>query len=281
MGLSVEWISIAEIPRWQPVCFCRYKITIPGSATNQQNTKMKRTLALILPAFAVFAHSAQAASLLIDFNRNGAGAVTQTGWQSYSQPTGNTSQIYSGFTDLSTTGNLTISVTGIAFERFYNNSGTTPDSTNVIGSTGAVLTDMYRDLIFRNNTSDEVEITVTGLKAGTYTFTTHHLYNSGDPSQFNLNVQDADSSAFSQVVGSYTMGTASTVSTVPFNPTVISFDVVSNGTDPITLQMVGTTLSSTGTTGGWFGINGLEIVPEPSSLTLLGLGCLLFLRRRR
>ncbi len=118
-----------------------------------------------------------------------------------------------------------------------------------------------------------------GLKAGTYTITTHHLNATNTPSRFDLDVQDADSPAFSQsAAADIPMGLGSATS---FNPTVITFEVVSNGTDPIILRMTDTFIGSGGNTGGWWGINGMEIIPEPSTALLGALGMLALLRRRR
>jgi hypothetical protein len=93
-------------------------------------------------------------------------------------------------------------------------------------------------------------------------------------------VQDADSPAFGQLVGNFPMGLGNTST---FDPTVITFEVESNGSDDIIVQMDATVIGTGGNTGGWYGYNGMEIdvIPEPSSLALLGLGGLALLRRRR
>lgn len=230
---------------------------------------MKRTLALILPAMAVFSGSAHAATLQIDFSTV---AGSQAGWETLGG-TGSPSGSFSGYTGLSA-GNITVSLANIGFDRQYNNS-----ASNTIDFPGTDLDEMYSDLLFRNNTSATVDVTIAGLLAGTYQITTHHLIASPNPSKFDLRVQDADNAAFGQFVGNFTTGTGDASS---FNPTVITFDVVSNGTDDIILQMTSTAASTGGNTGGWFGYNGMEIaVPEPSSALLGGLGMLALLRRRR
>jgi len=44
--------------------------------------------------------------------------------------------------------------------------------------------------------------------------------------------------------------------------------------------MTQVTASSGGNTGGWYGFNGMEIIPEPSALLHSGFGVLALLRRR-
>jgi len=189
-------------------------------------------------------------------------------------PPGTKTGTYSGYTDLAAD-DITVTLSGLEFNRRYDNGGVNDDFP------GTTLDAMYGDLLFRNDDSQTVDVTISGLLAGTYEFTTYHLIQDVSPTaqtQFDFLVQDADSPAFGQNVGNFEMGEGGTSS---FLPTVITFNVESNGTDDVILRMDATTIAGGGNTGGWFGMNGLEIVPEPSSLSLLGLGGLLLLRRRR
>ncbi|MFK7910125.1 MAG: PEP-CTERM sorting domain-containing protein [Akkermansiaceae bacterium] len=234
---------------------------------------MKTTHTLIIASLYCLT-AAQGAALQIDFS---ADAGTQAGWEGLGGTADATtaSGIFSGYTDLAA-GNITVSLSGLEFNRLSDNGGAT-----VTDFPGTTLDAMYNDMLFRNDDSQTVNVNISGLLAGTYQITTHHLLSSPNPGDFDLNVQDADSASFGQFVGNFAQGTGNASS---FNPNVITFEVVSNGTDDIILQMVQGTPTAGGGTGGWFGYNGMEIdvVPEPSSTALLGLGGLaLILRRRR
>lgn len=241
--------------------------------------KINSKFALIFPVMAVFSGSAYGATVFqLDFD-NGSSAVsdrTQAGWQAFSDSTdqNNKTEVYAGFTDLSA-GNISITTTGVQFTRNTNNGNLL---TNLPGTDQDRL---YNDLILRN-AAGAIDISVSGLRAGTYVFTTHHLVQGGStssPNDFNLLVQDANSPVFGQNVGNYLMGKGQSDF---FEPTALVFEVVSNGTDPVIVR-VDIPAPLGGGQGAWVGINGLEIapIPEPSSLGLLGLGSLLLLARRR
>lgn len=242
---------------------------------------MKSTLALILPAFAVFPGSAYGATLFqLDFDNSSSavGDRTQSGWQAFNEvaETNNNTQNYSGFTGLAT-GNISITTSGVQFTRNTSNNG------NLTNFPGTDQDRLYNDLILRN-AAGAIDITVAGLKAGTYTFTTHHLVQGGasaTPNDFNLLVQDADSPAFGQNLGNFLMGKGDATF---FAPTAVVFSVTSNGTDPVIVRMDIPTPDGGGQ-GAWVGINGLEVelfvIPEPSTALLSAIGCLALLRRRR
>ncbi len=230
---------------------------------------------ILLSALSVFSGTAMAATVLqIDFS---ADAGTQSGWEGLGGTADGTSQsgTFAGYTDLSA-GDVTVSLTGLEFNRGYDNG--TGAGTDFPGT---LLDALYSDLLFRNDNGSAINVTISGLKAGTFQVTTHHLIRTPGPGTFILDVQDADSPSFGQSVGTFTQGTG--VSAVSFDPNVITFDVVSNGTDNVVVRMTQGTPSSGGNTGGWFGYNGMEIapVPEPSIALLGALGLLALLRRRR
>jgi len=221
-------------------------------------------------AMSFLASSLQAAPLQVDFSTVATG---QTGWETING-TGSPSGTFSGYTDLAAD-DITVSLSNIAFNRRYDNGGVNDDFP------GTDLDAMYGDLLFRNNANATVDVTISGLLAGTFQITTHHLVGPTTPTQFDLNVTDATGT---NTLGNFAMGLGSTST---FNPTVLTFEVESNGTDPIVLQMDATAIGTGGNNGGWFGFNGLEVaavVPEPGAFALLALGGLaglLVVRRLR
>lgn len=171
---------------------------------------------------AAIALGSQAAPLLVDMSTGASPA--QTGWETISG-TGSPSGTFSGYTELAS-GDITVSLANISFDRLYKNGFTGPAD----DFPGTDLDSMYSDLLFRNNSSATVDVTISGLQAGTYTLTTHHLIATSNPGTFDIDVTDATGTV---TLGPFDQGTGSTTT---FDPTVVSFDVVSNGTDAIVLN---------------------------------------------
>jgi hypothetical protein len=234
---------------------------------------IKQILAALATS-AVIATGADAAPLQIDFSTVAGG---QSGWETING-TGSPSGTFSGYSSLGA-GNITVSLSNIEFNRLYKNGTSGPFD----DFPGTDLDAMYGDLLFRNDNGATVDVTISGLQAGTFQITTHHLIATPNPGDFDLFVQDADNPGFGQFVGNFDQGTGSTTT---FNPNVITFDVFSNGVDDIILRMEQGTPTTGGNTGGWFGFNGLEIaaVPEPTSVacwSILGLGLGYYRLRRK
>lgn len=237
--------------------------------------KIKSTLTLLLSAFAVFSGTAMAASVFqLDFINTVPAGNIQPGWEAFtkSADANNKTVSYADYSGLAT-GNLSITTSGVQFARNINNGSAHIDLP------GAALNAMYNDLILRNS-AGTIDITVAGLKAGTYEFRTHHLTvgpstSTGEP--FTLLVQDSNNAAFGTNVGTFNMGKGDTTH---FAPLATSFMVTSNGADPVIVRM-DIPQPAGGGQGAWVGINGLEIIPEPSTALLGALGMLALLRRRR
>ena len=197
--------------------------------------------------------TAQGGPLKVDFST---AAGTQAGWEAIGG-TGSPSGTFSGYTDLAA-GDITVSLANIGFDRLYKN-GTSGPADNFPETD---LDAMYSDLLFRNNDAATVDVTISGLMAGTYQITTHHLNAPNTPTQFDFIITDDNGTT---TIGNYAMGLGNTSS---FNPTVITVLVESNGTDDIVIQMDATQLGTGGNTGGWLGFNGLEVRVPPTGFQL-------------
>lgn len=198
----------------------------------------------------------------------------QSGWEAFTKTAdaNNKTVSYSGYSGLAA-GNISITTSGVQFARNINNGGTHT------AFPGATLNEMYNDLILRNS-AGTIDITVAGLKAGTYEIRTHHLSqgpstSTGNP--FTLLVQDSNNPSFGMTVGTFNMGKGNDTH---FAPLATSFTVTSNGTDPVIVRMDIPEPVGSGQ-GAWVGLNGFEIIPEPTAALLGSLGVLLLLRRRR
>ena len=238
-------------------------------------------LAALIGVAAMTTAAAHGSTLFqLDFD-NAITSPTQSGWESFSDSgdgtASNKTVNYSGYTEFAT-GNISIKTQGVTHTRNYNNGGSAAPN-----FPGTDLDKVYNDLILNNgDAGTAITLTISGLKSGTYDFTTHHLTQGGElstKSTFDLLVQDADSPAFSQDQGTFEMGRGD--GTTYWDATVVDFTVTSNGVDPVLVQIKSKVVVGGGQ-GAWVGISGLEIaVPEPSSLALLAMGGLMIARRRR
>ncbi len=238
---------------------------------------MKLTHTLIITSLACIT-AAQGALFQLDFSSR---QTQASPWETING-TGTPTGTYSGYTDFSA-GDLTVSASNIVFNRNFNNSSGTADFP------GTSLDNMYVDMLFRNDITQDIDITIEGLKAGTYNITTHHMTGASlgvTVPAFNLLVTDSGSAGFSQNEGNFSMGISGAggvAAYADFAPTVVTFEVTSNGTDDVIVRIDPTSVNPAGGTLNWVGLSGLEIetVPEPSSTALLGLGALALISRRR
>jgi hypothetical protein len=228
---------------------------------HNHRTRFSRRLSPAIAAIATLLLSAagtKAQPLKIDFNDKDA-EITQSGWVAFSSTTdpNNKTLTFGGYDDLAGPGN-DVSVTSAGIE--YSRDAGAPDPASGID-------DMHRDLIFRNDATTPITLTIGGLLAGNYELRTHHHVESAGGgslrSSFTLDVQDSDSPAFGQTVGTITMGGEGS----PADSGV--FVVTSNGTDDVVLRFTATNIAGVGGQD-WWGINGLEITATNSSPTPSG-----------
>ncbi len=206
-------------------------------------------------------------TLRVDFNSDQQGGIspTQIGWLG-TDATGN-----------GTDGTYTVSTTAVG-------GGTIDDRDRITGNGGGAEADMWNDFIFSNDgssgTTKGLEITVGGLDANadyTVTIWGFDASSTGPVRSADWSVESGDSATLSFDAN----GTGPGLPTDLTSNYTITLNATSNGSGEIILT--GLPSASSGSSNHDVFINGLEIalVPEPSSMVLLGLGGLALLRRRR
>lgn len=223
--------------------------------------KIHRPILAIAAALACMFTSAAQAGLMLDFDDNAAGIVTQ-----------------SGYTSVTTAGGAILSDIGIggSVSISFASDGSIDDRKRGAMDGSQPLGDLGRDFIFGIGGAGAtyLDVTISGIKAGTYVFTGyyHEINNGGG----NATI-DVDFDTGSGLVDGATVARTSGTNPAGGLATGV-FSFTSDGINPLRVRTVSNVNGHL--------INGLDVaaaVPEPSTLilTTLGLLCLGMTRRRR
>ena len=241
--------------------------TIPSSPSLLNSAPSSRFVGILSLGMTVIGLHCASAAIMVDFNDNDNGPkLTQTGYTAITQTGGSFSS------DLAVGGTATV---GVTVNSANSSALDDRDRGALVGGPGLAQSDLLRDFLFFNsNFASSMDITVSTLKAGTYTFTGYFHDNTVQHSPFDLSVNTGSGFTLMIDEGGFSTGTSP-------NPVGIhSFNFTSDGTNPVIFRM--DDLNGTNDNSGV--IAGFEIaaVPEPSSVALVGcFGLFMMMRRRR
>ena len=202
--------------------------------------------------------------LSVDFSQ-GTDAPLQPGFQGFSFDDADPHTV-TYLSAAATDGDIGVTISGQTHFRDYN---------TITGGPFLGLSSLLSDSVLRS-ANGVMTLTLGDLSPGTYEMTTYHHSTQYDDGLFDLYLTDAlvtDLLMFGNVI-------IPDDSRAPTEITTLTFSFVSDGSDVlIEMDMTG---------GRHFKFNGFElsavgadVIPEPATLSLLGLGALLALRRRR
>lgn len=162
-------------------------------------------------------------------------------------------------------GNVTVSIDSEAslFNVDPRNRG------DASGSLGNLIEDHFK------SQSNGMELTLDGLKAGIYELTTWHHDGGGGATGNLIDIFVTDAlGALRQVVD----GLVTTGGLAPSNIASATYTIYSDGINPITILFDDATASDHETA-----LNGFQllVIPEPATMSMLALGGLMLIRRRR
>jgi hypothetical protein len=148
------------------------------------------------------------------------------------------------------------------------------------GNDGTDTPDLLRDWTGTDGRQygDPLTLTISGLPAGEYEWLSYHHDPEDQTGIFDVTVNDAAGSA--TTTGIDISSTRNDAIVAIADVTKFTTDILSDGSD-VSLTFSVVFGPEAATAEKFFVMNAFELVPEPATIALLGLGSLALIRRRR
>ena len=262
--------------------------------------------ALVMLSVLLLVAGSASASLMVDFNSTtqDGGPHNQAGWQAYDAghevPTDFVTAYYSAFgTTVSVTptwSNTTDARVQQSIDRGASNDGNWDNSagdldlvTDWIGTDTRTANGGNGDWDGTTGTPTYMELTIGGLPADNYVWTSFHHDTEHCHGAFAVWLSTDGGASFAPLADG--LMTDSTPGGTPDSlatedgpdaytlPSTYTTSFAADGTNDVIMRFA--PYASTDTHKRIWGMNGFELVPEPTTLLLLGLGGVALLRKRR